>query len=240
MAFDPQNIVLTETQVEALNFIEQIYTIEGLVPSADLLAEKFGVGVATAQKWLSSEEFDYLLTNKGITVKRTEGVLTTQQLAIANMIMNLNDGRSKRQKCEQVGITPQKLAVWMRDPTFKDYLRQRSTAMFGDADSDAYLNILRNIERGDLNAAKLYMEMTGKYTPASKREGPNLQAFVAGLIEILQARIGDPELLMVIAGDIEALMQGRPTLINPDPLPVKAIEAAIVSTEEPIVLNLED
>lgn len=213
---EDRQIRLTERQAHCILYIEQEYGLSGHIPSADKLAEVFGVTPATAKKWLDSDDFGYLLRKKGIVNDNPVGVLTAPQLALVNALLNLADRRSEREKCEAVGVTPQKLAVWKKDPTFNGYLQERAKKLFQGSDDAAYLAVLKNIQRGDLNAAKFYFEMTGKYQPSVKHN-VNLEGFVASFIEVLQRRVTDPALLELIAGDLEDIMMGRQPVFDETP-----------------------
>lgn len=234
-SFDPQKMQLSERQVDCLTYIEQQFMLEGSVPTVDKISDVFGVSKATVRKWLKSDEFNYILNFKGITVRRASGVLSSNQLMIAEMLLNISDRRSKREKCEAAGITVQQLAAWKRDPQFNDYMQKRAEQLFKDSDDVAYLNVVKNMESGDLKAAQFYFEMSGKYQP-SMRHDVNLDSFVAVLIEILQARVQDPQTLELIAGDIENLMSGRPVNLEPAHSIVRDIPEVI---EVPEVKELE-
>ncbi len=203
--FDPTDIKLTERQAEALTFIEQIYFLEGGLPTIDRLADIFGVSKQTAKKWMDSPEFKYILGAKGMLGPKTAGVLTAPQMMIINALLNLGDRRSEREKCESCGISPQQLAAWRRDKAFIEYMQKRAESMFKNSDDIAYINIIRGMQGGDLAAAKFYLEMTGKYQP-SMRMDVNVDMILARVIEILQVRVKDPAVLEAIANDFESLM----------------------------------
>lgn len=205
--FDPKHITLNEKQVECLTYIEQQFFLEGAMPTVDAIAAVFGVNKATIKRWLKSPEFDYILRTKGIINSNTDGVLTAPQMMIINMLLNIGDKRSEREKCELAGITPQKLAVWRRDAQFIGYMQKRAEKMFKDSDDIAYLNVIKNVQGGDLSAAKFYFEMTGKYQP-SVRMDVNVDMILARIIEILQVRVKDPATLELIANDFDMLMGG--------------------------------
>lgn len=218
-------ITLTERQVECITYIEQVFALEGSIPTAGKVSEVFGITEATAKKWLSSEEFNIVLRGKGVIQDNTTGVLSAPQLQIINMLLNLTDRRSEREKCEAAGITPATLAAWRRDPGFIGYMQKRAEKMFKDSDDIAYLNVMKNMQSGDLQAAKFYFEMTGKYTP-SVRLDVNVDSILAQVIEVLQVRVKDQDTLELIAGDLEAIMDGRrpnyareaiPAFVSPEP-----------------------
>lgn len=241
-AFNPQEITLSERQVEAIAYIEQSYMLEQQVPTADKLSDVFGVSKSTAKKWLESEKFQYILEHKGIVIKRkTSNMLTSNQLMIAEMLLNINDRRSPREKCLEAGITIQKLNTWQRDPQFNEYMQRRAEQLFENADAKAYMNVIKNIENGDLRAAQFYFEMSGKYRSSDHKE-INIDGFLVTLIEILQARVKDPLVLNQIAQDIDNLMNGKPVELQPAivAIPVASIESnnTVTKMEPAISLDL--
>lgn len=227
---DTDQIRLSEKQAECILFIEQVYMTEGIIPSAKKISDTFGTSVETAKKWLASPQFNVLLASKGIKKPGTLGVLSAPQLYISNLMLNLNDKRSLREKCEAAGITTQQLAVWQRDDTFKEYMRKRAEALFHDSDDAAYLNVIKNVQAGDLQAAKFYFEMTGKYQPSKSRGDVNLESFIASVIEIIQYRVSDSATLELIANDLESLLSGKPVVLDRSEAPM-AIEATSAEAE---------
>lgn len=228
--FDPQKMTFSEQQQDCLVFIEQTYMLEGLIPTVDRIADVFGVSKVTANKWLSSDKFQYVLKYKGITTARTSGVLSVKQLTLINMLLNISDKRSQREKFQEAGVTPQQFAAWRKDPQFNDYMQKRAEDLFKGGDAAAYLSVLKNVDSGDLNATKFYFELTGKYQP-SVRHDINIDSFLVSLIEILQARVSDSRTLELIAEDIENLMQGKPILSSVKTqvaIPVSSVEAKSV------------
>jgi hypothetical protein len=227
-----QKITLSENQVEALTYIEQCYFLHGTLPTNEQLSDVIGVTVQTIKNWWKNDSFQLVLRNKGLPVggetQSKKEVLTPEQLAVANKVLNLQDRRSLREKLEEAGVTPQKYQVWRRDPTFNEYMRKRAESLFSGGSDAEYLYLMKNVEGGSLEAAKLYFEMTGIYNPKISLE-LNVDRVMVGVIEIIQRRVKDPAILEAIASDIEALVSGRPTGLDAqDALPA-VIEAREVS-----------
>lgn len=231
---DTSQIRLSEKQAECILFIEQIYMAEGIIPSARKISDTFGVSEATARKWLDSPQFNVLLANKNIRRSGTSGVLSAPQLHIANSLLNINDKRSLREKCEASGITTNQLAVWRKDPTFNEYMQKRAENLFHNSDDIAYLNVIKNLQAGDLQAAKFYFEMTGKYQPSKNRGDVNIEAFLASVIEIIQYEVSDPATLERIADHFENLMSGKPVVLDRDSMPVAIPVRSMEVTEEAV------
>jgi transposase len=231
--FDPANIKLTERQAEVITYMEQEYFLSGMLPTVDKIAEIFGNSKSTIKKWLESPEFDFILRSKGVIRSTPTGVLTAPQMMMVNMLLNIADKRSDREKCELAGITLQQLSAWRKDPTFIAYLQKRAEAMFKDSDDIAYMNVIKNMQGGDLSASKFYFEMTGKYQP-SVRHDVNIDMVAVRLIEILQVHVKDPDVLEAIASDFEALLAPTKTATSINDLPSIDATASITPT---ITLN---
>lgn len=240
---ETQDIRLSQNQVEAITYIEQAYFVHGSIPTDDVLADTLGVTKTTVAKWWNSDDFVKVLNHKGLPVserltgKKTE-VLSAQQLAVANMMLNLQDRRSTREKLESVGVTPQKYQVWRRDPTFMEYMKKRAESLYTNGDDSAYLNLMKNVEGGDLNAAKLFFEMRNIYNPKVSVE-LNVDMVLVRVIEIIQKHVKDPAILEAIAWELESLgggAQSRETAAS------HVIEAQAVPVEtdrpKPISLSL--
>lgn len=226
MTDTPTKIVLSENQVEALTYIEQCYFLHGSMPTDEALSDVIGVGVQTVKSWWKNDSFQLVLRQKGLPVderltgKRRE-ILSPEQLAVANKVLNLQDRRSLREKLEESGVTVQKYQVWRRDPTFMEYMKKRAEALYSDGQDSAYMNLMKNVEGGSLDAAKLFFEMTGIYNPKISVE-LNVDAVMVRVIEIIQRRVKDPATLEAIASDIDALVSGRPV-----PEPTRELPPAI-------------
>jgi len=227
---DAQDIKLSEQQASCLTYVQQVFMLEGNLPTIERISQVFMMSKDTVKKWMDSPEFHFLLRQQGIFLNRvTDKALTPHQLAIANALLNVSDRRSKREKCKDAGVSMQQLAAWQKDAAFREYMKKRAEDLFLDSDDAAYLNVLRNVENGDLNAAKLYLEITGKYQP-SVRHDVNLESFLANFIEILQARIKDPELLEQIANDLEMLLKGKKVDVT-EPQRAIAVQSSEITLE---------
>lgn len=215
------DLTYTEKQYSAILFMQQTYNSSGHLPTAELIAEKVGATVTTVKGWLELKKFQIAMERLDIPwYDKADGSLTALQLAVVEIMLNLSDRRSEREKCQEAGITVAKYNAWLRDPAFAEYVNARARRMFGEVgEGMAYTTILRNMRNGDMSATKIYLEMTGKYMPSIRQHNTvNLEGFVAQLVELLQRRLqGQPELMEQLARDLENLLQGRP--IDFDSLP---------------------
>jgi hypothetical protein len=206
-------IRLSQNQVEGITYIEQVYLLRGEIPTDASISDVLGVAESTVKKWWQNESFQTVLRNKAIPIEEKLGlkkreILSPEQLAVANMVLNLQDKRSLREKLETASVSPQKYQAWRRDPIFMGYIKQRAEAMFTDGYDIAYMNVLKNMEGGDLNASKFFFEMTGVYNPKVTVD-LNVDSVMVRVIEIIQRHVKDPDTIEAIAWEIEELGGGK-------------------------------
>lgn len=210
-------MAVSEAAVKALAFCEQTYFTDGLIPSVERISQVVDVSVDTVKEWFKSDTFREALQTRGVKLTRPDeaDLLSFQQLNAANLMLNIGDKRSNREKLEEIGATTQQWNSWMRDANFANYMKKRAEQMFASGDSSAYLSVLRGMEAGDLNSTKLYFEMKGIYNPKVTLE-VNVDAVLMRVVEIIQRHVKDPVILQHIADDIEGL-EGvrRPELPSP-------------------------
>jgi hypothetical protein len=205
---------LSNEMVDVLTYIEQIWWEDNqTVPTDEKIAEVIGVSLQSVKNYWKNPDFRSALNARGVTFANdSDGgkALTYAQLQVANMLMNIMDKRSLREKLQAAslpGVTPAQVGAWMRQPAFQDHLRKRANALFGDADVSANLALVKAIDGGDLKAVQLYMEMTGRYTPKSNVD-VNVMSIIARVVEIVSIHVREPATLEAIANDLESLMQG--------------------------------
>jgi hypothetical protein len=224
----PDALQLTEGMVTGLTYIEQIYWLEGAIPSHEKIADVVGVKPDTVKKWFAKKDFVTVLRGKGLPMPQEEvsGVLSPSQLMLVNMLLNLSDRRSDREKLEAAGVTPQQYAMWRRDNNFLAYLHKRAEQQFGDASDEASQGLLKNVKAGDLSAIKFYYEVTGRYNPRLQVD-VNVDSVMNRVVEIIQKHVRDPQVLMAIADDLEDLANGKPR-DTPEPVVKQVVETTAV------------
>lgn len=198
---------LTNSQLEGLNLVEQIFWSTGDFPTIKALYERTSLLERDAKEFYEQPVVLECMQGRNLPVERLvkqDSPLTAQQLMVANMVLNLEDPMSLRQKLQTLGVSVQKFNTWMRDPAFAGYMRSRTEAMFSNADGDAYLGLLQAVRDQDVPAIKLFFEMRGIYNPRVQVD-INIELVLTKVVEILARKIDDPQLVMEIAGELEAL-----------------------------------
>lgn len=204
----------TAEQVRFINLCDQLYFTHGYFPNDQKLALEFGAPVDEVREMLALPVVKEGIAARGIDVQLTPDRtnshlqhLSSQQILVANAVLNLHDKRSMRQKLDQYGVSTQKFGQWKTNPYFSEYLRSRAELLFEAADSDAKLGLLQLVQSNDLQAIKLYMEIQGIYNPKVTHE-VNIPQVITSLVEIVQKHVSrlpnGAQVLHAIAEDVEA------------------------------------
>lgn len=218
---------LSEEMIDVLTYIEQLWWEDNQqVPTNERISEVTGVSLQTIKGYWTNSDFRAALAARGVSFANTldphARALTYHQLMVANMLMNVHDRRSMREKLKAipgVEITPAKVQAWMRQPAFQDHLRRRGETLFAGADHSAYLALVQAIDGGDLKAVQLFFEMKGIYTPRSSVE-VNVHSVIARVVEVIQVHVKDPATLQAIAEGIEDVLAGNAPAPQLPPAPI--------------------
>lgn len=199
---------MTFEQLKAVNWIEEwwlrkhefppVGPMKDFLPNFDL------------KEALKNEVFLAALSNRGIKLPQADTSpqqLTNEQLAGIAVMSNFRDTRSPTAKLKSIGVSWTKWHGWMRDKYFKEYLQDLCAVNFEDSLDVAQRGILTAVEKGSVEAAKFYLEITGRYTPQSQ-EVANIKLVLARILEAIQIHVKDQNTLRAISSDFEKILQG--------------------------------
>jgi Helix-turn-helix of insertion element transposase len=214
---------LDDDTYELIVFFEQAYLLNGMIPSMEA-CEASGFPNALYNRALKNKTFRRALSARGVDLGPLKavpgaanlprqgsgaslGALTEQQLLLANTLLDLNDGRSRKKKMQDLKIPTSTYQAWLRDPAFQQYLRQRSENLLGDNQHEAHLALIDRVSSGDINAIKYFNEITGRFTPASAKGGTTLDTaqLLTFVIEVIQRHVKDGPTQEKIANDLLGL-----------------------------------
>lgn len=222
-------MTLTTKQYDVLNYIEQEYLLEGYIPTKEQVISKRICSAQFYDACYKNREFREALNVRGISlagITSGSNSLSPEQLAVANVLLDRFDNRSRKKKLQDMGVNTQTLNGWMRDPAFRDYYTRRAEGIFGDVVPEARLALMDNVEKGDFNSIKLALEMTGTYSTKSVSE-VNIEFLMMKILEAIQKHVTDADTLNAIAGELGALSPAIPKSIAapiPDAAPLKYID----------------
>ena len=198
---------LTDAQLAGLNYVEQTFWVTGEYPSAEQIRSHTPLGKGDSEAFYKNEKVLECMEGRNLDIKKitgSDGALTHEQLLAANMILNLEDPNSLRQKLKALNISVQKYNTWMRDPAFYGYIRARTEAMFAGADAMAFTGLIKAVQDQDIPAIKLFFEMRGIYNPRLQLD-VNIQSVMVKVVEVISNHVQDKQTLLAIANDLEEL-----------------------------------
>lgn len=192
---------LTPTEVRALTLIEAFWHEHSRWPELDIPGFNL-------EQSMEKPFFIKGLANRGIPhppamVKRD--ALSNEQIAAILIVSDFGDKRSLNSKLKAIGISSQTWQGWMKDPMFKDYLHGLTTRNFEDSLHSAQQGLLASVEKGDVNAIKYWMQLTGREVSP---EVQSARTMIARLIQVIQTHVKDESTLRKISKDFERVMRG--------------------------------
>ena len=200
--------------VELIEFISNYHHTNNVVPSIEVLSQRFEMATEDVKELLKDSEVKKVLRARylydGYYTDKKKSGFTLKQLDTINVLTNSNDKRSTLLKLADVKVTTQQLARWMEDPNFTKALNTRVQRAFKDEGYKVFQALAHTAVSGDVQAIKLYMEMAGHYTPTSKITGSiNVDSTrtVNLLVEVIQS-VCEPAMVDEIARRFEIIMNG--------------------------------
>lgn len=206
MSTSTRGVEFSDGMINFIACIEQMWWETGHIPTDEKIIEMTGITVSSVKNYWKNENVRNALMFRGVDLNpKASGVLTIQQLDLANLLLNRADTRTLREKLKEVNVTSQQYHAWMRQPGFCSYITKRAEELFKSADADAYQALTDAVRDGDMRAIQLFFEMRGIYNPRVQVDVQNIQGVIMQVIEIITRHVTDPVALQAIADDIENL-----------------------------------
>jgi hypothetical protein len=208
------NSKLTAAEWDVICAVEQFWNENKCFPSSNTISELTSLEKEDVEDIIQNSRCKKRFTALGINpelapqndkLSPKENRLSYEQLAVAGVILNPFDTRSRVQKLKSLGIPPATFQGWMKSRKFSTYLKDRSEEMFGDALPMMQDSLVRAGMNGNVPAIKLYMEMQGRYNSRTNESIQDFRMLVHRLIEVLQKHIRDPVVLQAISEEIRAI-----------------------------------
>ena len=130
-------------------------------------------------------------------------VLSDIQLAAASVVLNPLDRRAISEKLKPLGVSIGQYNQWKKNPSFKRYLEQQGSELFGEHMPEIDAALVSQATSGNTRATKLLYEVSGRYRPGAANDIDNVKLLIIRLTEILQRHIKDPGVLQAIAEEIQ-------------------------------------
>lgn len=206
---------LTNEDKTFINYIDQMWVKHARLPTE---TESKTAGFETTQwrRLVSSEDYAEELYIRGIPKAavlelqnqvKDRKVLDERRLAVATVILDQHDTRSRIKKLSESGVTTQEWQQWLLDPVFSDYMQTRMGKILWASTFETDAALLSKVRQGDVRAIAYMNEYTGKYVPASSggrvpEPALDIKGFLVRVMESLQKHIKDRNVLEAIANDL--------------------------------------
>lgn len=196
--------------------VQQLFWSEGSIPSVEKVTETLNGAypIELVQDYFCSEDFQEKLERLGLKEDSVKGLLTPEQLLVANAELNFLDRRSIRQKLDEINkatgldIKTSRYQAWTRDPVYREYVASRVEDLFKNIDVEAYKALMKAIQGGDLKAVEMLFTMKGKYSK-TVNINMNVEQVLFKVVEIVAKHVEDPQILEAIAQEIETVTSGQ-------------------------------
>lgn len=183
------------------------YSLDGEIPSIERIRFFCGCPAKTISIVVASQEFKDTIQRRGYAWDTVCKLSPEQEFAVGILTDPSRRG-DLSQKLKAAGISHSQYRAWMKQPHFKDFISQVGEKMLGEHIQDVHTSVMNRATNGDINAAKLVYELTGRYDPA-RQQVTDLQAIVALLLEVITRHVRDTTTLAAISSDVELVMQGK-------------------------------
>lgn len=140
--------------------------------------------------------------------------LSAEQLAAANLLLDFSDNRSHAAKLKSIGVSTTRYNNWLRNAEFAAYLRERAEQLVDNTGHEAHTSLLRQVQRGNMQAIQYYNQLTGRFTPGAETQ-MNVAAVMIRIVEAVQRHVKDPEVIRAIAQEFQGIMGSDSALPAP-------------------------
>lgn len=193
-----------ETFRNILAAVDVLFRRAGHFPTVDeVYASWPKIPKKTYSAAYATSEFKQALELRGISMSENPGLSAEQGLAILHL--SNFDGRTRKAKLQDLGISTAKFQAWMRQPLFAETYRERAEQNLGDAVPTALNQLVANVEKGDQRAIEKLLEVTGRYNP-DQIEVQNAQQVVLIMVESVLKHVSSKEEKAAILADVENAM----------------------------------
>lgn len=197
-------------QQEILPLYELYWMRHGKVPTLLQLNREFNMRFSEDRwnKLFSSRTVQERLLDRGVPLPDGQQLqLTQDQMDWIAVLMNPGEGGTLAGKAKAFGIELSTHYKWMRNPLFAEAIRIATTQLTTVERNRVLGALVNKAAVGDVQAIKLYLELTGEYNPkvTVNHTAQESRVLVSKLIEVLQRHL-TPELLETVAGELETVL----------------------------------
>lgn len=200
---------LTSEELDMVAYFEEHWLRYHKLPELNDVKRRYPLPVDDLFK---NPTFQLSLSNRGIPLPTPQGGsnpldtgLSREQIAAIQKFLDIEDRRTLQTKLKEIGVTTTQWYGWMKQKRFKEFVLDASTEDFEENIHEAQMGLRRAMDRGETAAIKFYYELTKRYNSSEGAIG-NLKVVIAQIIEAVQRHVTDPETLVAISRDFEAIL----------------------------------
>ena len=187
-----------------IDYIQHHWHLWQKTPSVEQISQFLEVPNEAVVKMLADGEIKERLKRRGIELTQAS-VLSSEQIATANLLLDFTDSRPQAQKLRALGVLPATYQGWLSNPEFNKYMRQRAEYLIDNVGVTTATEALFNqTQKGNMQAIKLLLELTGRHRDSTSI---NVEFLLSRVVEIVATHVPDPEILRAIGEDFEQLMK---------------------------------
>lgn len=181
------------------------YGIKRDIPTIEEIGKYCTARPATISRVLSTPEFKALMRQRGFPFDTAK--LTPEQYFAVSVLTDPTNRKPLGAKLKQAGVTHPQYRAWLKQPHFRDYINKITEDMLGEHIGDVHTAVMNKAVSGDLQAAKMVYELTGRHDP-NKQQMIDLQGVIGLLLEIITRYVTDTRTLASINNDIGVILSG--------------------------------
>ena len=204
---------------EFLAFYELYYWRHNKVPTpVDLKLEfRYTVSDESYSKFLAKPENFLHLMNRGVPLpQEVVPRLKPKQLELIRVLLDPANKPTLSQKLKQCEVSSLQYQNWLNEPLFAAILYEETNKATHQARTAVFKALTNEASAGNVPAMKLYLEMSGEYTPKQQLVGSEqeFKQLTLKLIEVLKRHV-DEQTLLVITSELEEVLFGERSKVTP-------------------------
>lgn len=207
---------MTSDEWDTVCFIEQHFEKHDAFPRLRTIAQGVGITQVRASELMNSPVVQKALDNRGIEWRPVDPeLLSAEQLALIQVLLDISDKRTIKEKLRGLGISYVKYHNWRKHPKFQEAYTKAGEALYGASLPQVHQSVIAEATSGSFPHQKLVLAMTGRWDEKKNSEQLNVRYILMKVLEIIQTHVDDADTLTKIAGEFE-------TILNPQAATAKA------------------
>lgn len=235
------NNVNPETFRRVLAGATAAYSILKKTPTVDQIAGYCACRPASINKVIVTPEFKALMSARGFPWHHAK--LSPTQIYAVQILTNPTNRLPLARKLKMAGVSYATYRAWLKQPAFAEYITKISEDMLGEHVADVHTRVLEKATNGDIQAIKLYYELTGRHDP-QKQQMVDLNGVIGLLLEVITRYVPDAVALGKITADIDLILSGGTPKaleqfdVNRIASGVGAIDAEVIEDDDQPIFDL--